>query len=91
MDIEQIDIKGLREFLGVFLEKAGVELTLAHTEDWEGLYANGKLLLQGDSIDIEYLLPITMREIDSDWLDDVGIPPTENLDDLVEAGEYEND
>lgn len=72
-----------------------VQVTLVYGDEWEGAYINGRLVMEGHSLNWPYFLKrhvvgarltsVESRAADTDWLDDVGNLP-EQLEDVVYPG-----
>jgi hypothetical protein len=57
-----------------------MKLALVTGDDWEGLYVNGQLAVEGHKVSVRDALCaighyLDVREADNDWLDDRGCLP----------------
>ncbi len=70
-------------------EEKVLDAVYVHVDDWDGLYIDGKLVGEGDSMNLPYLLNGTLRfshrenDADKNWIDNVGGFP-ETLDELID-------
>ena len=66
-----------------------VEAIYVHVDDWDGLYLDGKLAGEGDSMNLPYLLMGTLKfhhrshEADANYIDNVGGFPA-TFDELLD-------
>jgi len=60
------------------------KLTLVSSEDWQGLYVDGKLAYENHSVackDLSYYIDLTMINVDDEWMGRKGHLP-QHLDDI---------